>query len=689
MNIPTYLSERLDSPAMGAGQRHSDITELALMLVGEGNVRQECFDVLRERYPDKDKPNSEFWRAIDGAIKKNPQPATTSAPRALGQPKRRAFDTVEKKEGGGFVVKTFKRQSLRLDDIPKLDVSIESFLSKMFKPGETISICLESQCVEGSDKWIPRDSGHFAKLEKWQDLLARKPHLDKVYEEQAGVWFRINPVKDGNTSGSDDSVTDFRNVLVEFDSLPKIDQWDIMKQSGLPIGSAVDSGGKSIHFLVNVNAKDREEYRQRQERIYAFLAEYMDDKGNHNPSRFSRLPGVNRAGKPQHVVAFDIGAKDWAEWENSHLEDGLPDFEDPDKFKVEVIEWPKIIVEGILRRERVAVFGGGAKCKKTWTLIDLALAVASGGKWLGQWQCVKGRVLYVNLELPREEMQWRIGQTLEAKGLTHYKDLIPWNLRGCSTDIKEIVDKFIRRVERTDFDLIIIDPIYTCLGWRDENKAGDMTDLFNNVMRLVKSSKSTILFAHHFSKGDAHEKSTNDRISGSGVLKRFPDNLIISTAAQGEPEDDPINFDVNVTCRGFPAVSPVKIKWDLPAFRPATGEEIQETKEQKEKFIRGQQRKILDAIPVDSSLNIPDLVSIASDIIGKSTKTARRRLDEIIELSCLVHVGVSKEEGDRQKKPHYKRNEIAIGTVFPAAPKLVASAQNKAGNNIDSDRLPF
>jgi hypothetical protein len=53
----------------------------------------------------------------------------------------------------------------------------------------------------------------------------------------------------------------------------------------------------------------------------------------------------------------------------------------------------------ILRQKRKLVIGGSSKMGKTWTLCDLALAVASGGKWLGKFKCEQGAVLYVNLEL--------------------------------------------------------------------------------------------------------------------------------------------------------------------------------------------------------------------------------------------------------------------------------------------------
>src|ERR1700752_5060664 len=77
MNIPRYLQEKLSAPTAGEGGRHEDIKELAWQLIGEENTREECFELLRARYPRETtgKPDGEIYRAIDGAIRKDPQPA--------------------------------------------------------------------------------------------------------------------------------------------------------------------------------------------------------------------------------------------------------------------------------------------------------------------------------------------------------------------------------------------------------------------------------------------------------------------------------------------------------------------------------------------------------------------------------------------------------------------------------------
>lgn len=116
-------------------------------------------------------------------------------------------------------------------------------------------------------------------------------------------------------------------MLVEFDSKPKAEQWRIFKSCGLPIAGVIDSAGKSLHAWVRVDAKDGAEYKVRQERVYEYLADVMDDKGNKNPSRFSRLPGAMRGEQVQQLIAVNLGAASWNDWETENINDESESFD--------------------------------------------------------------------------------------------------------------------------------------------------------------------------------------------------------------------------------------------------------------------------------------------------------------------------------------------------------------------------
>jgi hypothetical protein len=300
VSFPDYIEKRLAGPWQAVDDtRHDSWRDVALQLKGEQKkdpaiTDEVIFQALRKWIPDKDKLDSELWRTIRGAEKRNPQPAAPSGRNGHALHSRR-------EESKSLTVRRFQRETSGVAvEIPRVSCTITEFLERVFLPGETICICWDAFKPENSPKWIPANSGQFATLETILNLLKRSPgfwpegNKQPYYNPEAGVWIRINPIKSGDDSGTDASVDSFRHLLVEFDGKPKQEQWAIFLDSKLPISAVIDSGGKSLHAWVRVDANSLEEFRKRQKQVYDYLADYIDDSSNKNPSRFSRLPGVER-----------------------------------------------------------------------------------------------------------------------------------------------------------------------------------------------------------------------------------------------------------------------------------------------------------------------------------------------------------------------------------------------------------
>lgn len=137
-----------------------------------------------------------------------------------------------------------------------------------------------------------------------------------------GLSFILFRSKLEGTSARDADVTEFRYVLIEADSKTKEEQWEQLVRMHLPIKAVVWSGGKSLHAFVKIDAgTDRALYNERVRKLYDFLeSKNMDiDKANKNPCRLSRIPGFFRGDDMQHLVAREMGTKDWNEFERLYL----------------------------------------------------------------------------------------------------------------------------------------------------------------------------------------------------------------------------------------------------------------------------------------------------------------------------------------------------------------------------------
>lgn len=216
---------------------------------------------------------------------------------------------------------------------------------------------------------------------------------------------------------------------------------------------------------------------------------------------------------------------------------------------------PPELVRGILHKGSKMVIGGGSKSFKTWTLVDLAVSVATGTKWWG-FETTKGRVVYMNFEIQDAFFKERLQAVCVAKECQlENGQLSYWGLRGRATDLNEMLPQIIAKLKDEGCSLIVFDPIYKGLGNRDENKAGDIASLLNELEKLAVETGAAVAFGHHFSKGNQAGKESIDRIGGSGVFARDPDTILTMTRHE---QDDA--FVIDPILRNFLPIDPFVVR---------------------------------------------------------------------------------------------------------------------------------
>lgn len=406
------------------------------------------------------------------------------------------------------------------------------YLQALFDPKEITPYTVEAWQRDGDDKWLPSKGVYTLTAGEIIERIKRFPkELGCAlgdWKPEAGAWTRINPF-DG-VGVKDENVTEYRHALIESDSVDLGRQLEIIRKLELPCAAIVHSGGKSIHAIVKVQAADMAEYRTRVDYLYEVCKKngLAVDRQNRNPSRLSRLPGVDRNGKPQYLIATNTGRSGWADWQEWTEEqaDNLPDME---PLLDSIFDPPALaptLIDGVLRQGHKMLIAGPSKAGKSFDLIELCIAIAEGRKWHG-WQCAKGRVLYVNLELDRPSAIHRFADVYKRLGIpmANAGNIDVWNLRGKSAPMDKLAPKLIRRAHKADYLAVLIDPIYKVLTG-DENSAEEMAKFCCQFDRICHELGCATIYAHHHSKGAQGGKRSADRASGSGVFARDPDALI-------------------------------------------------------------------------------------------------------------------------------------------------------------------
>ena len=348
------------------------------------------------------------------------------------------------------------------------------------------------------------------------------------YNPAVGAWIRFNPL-DGK-GVRNENVTEFRYALVECDGMELEQQNALIRELELPVACLVHSGGKSLHAIVHIDAADYAEYRKRVEYLYAVCRRngLELDQQNRNPSRLSRMPGVMRNGKKQFLVDTNIGKANFAEWQEwiESVTDDLPDPESMADVWDNLPDLAPSLIGGVLRQGHKMLLAGPSKAGKSYALIELVIAIAEGQSWLG-FDCAKGKVLYVNLELDRASCLHRFRDVYDRLGWkpAGLRNIDIWNLRGKSIPMDKLAPKLIRRALKKDYIAVVIDPIYKIITG-DENSADQMAAFCNQFDKVCTELGCAVIYCHHHSKGNQGGKRSMDRASGSGVFARDPDALL-------------------------------------------------------------------------------------------------------------------------------------------------------------------
>ena len=211
-----------------------------------------------------------------------------------------------------------------------IDGGFLRLLETCFQPDEFVAI---SPAAENEDGDIAPRRGVTLTASEWKSKVAAKGGIDRVFSTKLGLFLRINPMTKGGAKNED--VTTFRHALVEFDCdetgnrIPKCDQYQTILESGMPVAALIDSGNKSLHAWIRVDARDEAEYKRRVEVIWKHFAGKNLDTQNRNPSRLSRCPDGRRTvdGEVRHqrLLATNFGAASWDAWEAGHTKvDPLP-----------------------------------------------------------------------------------------------------------------------------------------------------------------------------------------------------------------------------------------------------------------------------------------------------------------------------------------------------------------------------
>ena len=157
----------------------------------------------------------------------------------------------------------------------------------------------------------------FSRMQSQGQLVWKADACDLIFDEDFpagpdGVWFLAQPV-DGEfhnnprlggkpSRRSEESVTAWRYAVLESDEADAEDWLRCLIQMPLRIASICESGGRSVHALVRVDARTKADWDAKVRAIKPVLVTLGADPGALSAVRLTRLPQAKRGERVQRLL---------------------------------------------------------------------------------------------------------------------------------------------------------------------------------------------------------------------------------------------------------------------------------------------------------------------------------------------------------------------------------------------------
>ena len=495
---------------------------------------------------------------------------------------------------------------------------VKEYLTGLFKPDDHICYVMDAyQAPDG--KYKPSAKGVYSRTRK-EVLDSLDKHPDDLsltfgtLNQYAGAWICINPV-DGSGRKAE-NITDLNFMLAECDDIPKEDQLRIAKEIGLPYRFAVDSGGKSVHFIVRTEASTKEEYKAAYDRMIKRCTPLglPLDKQNSNINRLTRLPGFNRGRQLQRILDRNPQTRSFESWE-AEL-DGRSELH-PVRMNDLLKKEFKPLYEPVqgLFSEGLNIYVGASKLGKSWHMLQCGFCVSSGRPFWNR-PVTRSPVLYLALE----DSERRIKDRLSKLNVTEISDdyLIQTKVPNMDSGLTELFDQWLTKQAKPC--MIIIDVFQKIKGRSEKGENAYESDyrIASALKNIADKHHACIVCVHHTNK----LRNTDDiyeRISGSNGLMGCADNIALL-----QRERNSSVATVNVTGRDVQeceiTLSQINGVWTAETAEAQHDREMQAYKRDPAVIII---RKLLAENPEGGFISYDDFRQQCAELTGRIFKDGR------------------------------------------------------------------
>jgi RecA-family ATPase len=576
-SLPRSVENYLNTGASEGGRNHA-LFAAAAQLRDLPMPEEDAIYHLEPRAIADGLPPDEVRSAIASAYKAAPRAPASSLsptrsvirPAARNDSRERERERPRQRQEGSIWARA---RPISLPE--RVEGGFEKLVMAAFEEGEGICVGGTFEDNDGNHK---PESGVVLTREKWLEKVNGKRaagDLGKVLTGKNGIFIRVNPMRvDPKSKNTDADVSKWRHVLLEFDldpagkRIPKDRQLGAILASNLPVTAVLDSGDKSIHAWVRVDAKSAAEYKDRAEEIYELFDSGVDTQ-NCNPSRYSRCPDGHRTVNgdlvKQSLLKVKVGAESWDEWKRLTAVHALgepwrplKDFEDYD-----IANDPNTVIgdRWLCRGGSLVLVSQSGVGKSSMQMqLKVGWAIGNADMTFGMIPIKPLKQLTIQAENDQGDVAQAWQDTTRGFGLSMAEKIIAdqnclWH-RITTLTGPEFLDTVEGLIQLHQPDICWIDPLINYIG--DDMSKAEVISNFCVAGLSTISLKTGVIFAliHHTGKPkDSAYKSgmTASDLAYSGLgssnLTNWAREVMVLSRVKTADPNEPATFTLTATKR--------------------------------------------------------------------------------------------------------------------------------------------
>lgn len=315
------------------------------------------------------------------------------------------------------------------------------------------------------------------------------------------------------------------------------------------------------------------------------------------------------------------------------------------------IRW---LIDGVLVEGQPLIVGGPIKVLKTSIIVDLAISLASGKKFLGRFIVNRtARVMIMSGESGMPVLKETANRVRRSKDIEGWLDNLHWSEELPQLDDPGSIERLVRTLKRDHIEVLAVDPAYLCFGGSEHGNIVEQGKKFKIINEACKRAGVQLILAHHFTKSAGRDykppqlsdlaQSGFDAYARSWILlkrrspyKKDGHHSIWFDVGGSAGHSDLFHLDIDEG----KYTDPEGRIWDVEIVHPESRHAEQVTQYEEE-------REAIEALLAGTE-------GLSVNAIAEGTETSRRRLEAI--LAAMVSDGTVKAG----KVPHKQSKKKKI-----------------------------